>query len=62
MPIGESVSVVRIQLYGLVIVFYGPLILAQAIVGRAPTVIGQSEAWVQFYGLVVILYRPLRLA
>ena len=59
---GASFSVVRVQLYGLVVVLYGPLILAQVTVGIAPVVVGRNVVRVQFYGLVVVLYGPLVLA
>ena len=56
---GASFSVVRVQFYGLVVVLYGPLVLAQVTVGNTPVVVGLSVVRVQFYGLVVVFYGPL---
>ena len=49
---GGSFSVVRVQLYG-------PLVLAQVTVGIPPVVVGRSVIRVQLYGLAVVLYGPL---
>ena len=38
-----SFSVVRVQFYGLVALFYGPLVLAQVTVGTTPVVVGLSD-------------------
>ena len=56
---GASFSVVRVQFDGLVVVLYGPLVLAQVNVGITPVVVGRSVVRVQLDGLVVVLYGPL---
>ena len=41
---GASFSVVRVQLYGLVVVLYGPLVLAQVMVETATVEAGHGVA------------------
>jgi len=53
---GASFSVVRVQVYGLVVVLYGPLVLAEVTVEITPVAVGMSVVRVQLYGPVKVFY------
>ena len=52
----------RIEAYGLVVVLYGPLVLAKVAVRNTPVVVELGVLRVEAYGLVVVLYGSLVLA
>jgi len=56
-PVVVGLSIVRVQLDDLVVVLYGPLVLAQGVVGNTPVVVSVSVR-VEIDGLIVVFDGP----